>query len=136
MAVSINSNISSLQAQRRLTDSTRQLLNSFTKLSSGLRINKASDDAAGLAIGSNLITEVRQLKTQRGPDIVLSGSSTITSTLLEHGVVDEVWLAVYPILLGAGKRFFAEGTAAVRFELSSTQAFPSGIVLNRYDVKM
>jgi dihydrofolate reductase len=89
-----------------------------------------------VAIGSNLIAEVRQLKTQTGPDIVLSGSSTITSTLLEHGVVDEVWLAVYPILLGVGKRFFAGGVTPVRFELSSTQAFPSGIVLHRYDVKM
>jgi len=41
-------------------------------------------------------------------------------------------LIVYPVLLGAGKRFFAEGTPARAFTLDSTQAFPSGIVLNTY----
>ena len=55
-------------------------------------------------------------------------------TLLEHGLADEVLLGIYPVLLGTGKRFFAEGTAARSFELVSTQAFPSGIVFNTYKV--
>jgi dihydrofolate reductase len=41
-------------------------------------------------------------------------------------------LAVYPVLLGTGKRFFAEGTPPRSFELLSTQAMPSGILFNRY----
>ena len=53
---------------------------------------------------------------------------------IEHGLADEVVLAVYPVLLGTGKRFFAEGTPARSFELGSTQAFPSGIILSTYKV--
>ena len=60
------------------------------------------------------------------------GSSTLTSTLLEHGLADEVLLFVYPVLLGKGKRFFAEGTPPRAFELASTKALSSGIVMNAY----
>lgn len=58
----------------------------------------------------------------------------LTSSVLEHGLADEVWLLVYPVLLGAGKRFFAEGTPARAFALLSTQATPSGITISRYKV--
>jgi dihydrofolate reductase len=65
---------------------------------------------------------------------VLSGSSTLTSTLLEHGLADEAVLIVSPVLLGTGKRFFAEGTPAQTFELVNTTATPSGVLLNTYRV--
>jgi dihydrofolate reductase len=74
------------------------------------------------------------LKSQDGPDLVLWGSSTLTSTLLEHGLADEVMLVVYPALLGAGKSLFAEGTPGRSFELVSTQALPSGIIISNYRV--
>ena len=61
--------------------------------------------------------------------LILWGSSTLTSTLLEHGLADEVLLIVYPVLLGTGKRFFAEGTPPRSFELVSTKATPSGVIL-------
>ena len=64
----------------------------------------------------------------------LSGSSTLTSTVLERGLADEVVLIVSPVLLGTGKRFFAEGTPARSFELVSTQATPSGVILSTYKV--
>lgn len=79
-------------------------------------------------LGPDLAEGVRQVKSEDGPDLVLCGSSTLTSTLLEHGLADELVLVVYPVLLGTGKRLFAEGTAAQSFELASTQALPSLIV--------
>ena len=85
-------------------------------------------------LGPDIIEGVGRIKSQEGPDLVLSGSSTLTSTLLNHGLADEVLLAVYPVLLGTGKRFFAEGTAARSFELVSTIAFPSGIIFSAYKV--
>ena len=85
-------------------------------------------------LGPDIVSGLRRIKSQDGPDIVLSGSSTLTSTLLEHGLADEVLLAVYPILLGTGKRFFAEGTPARSFELVSTKAMPSGVILSSYKV--
>ena len=54
MSITIGSNISSLKAQRQLTKSTASLSSTYSKLSSGMRINKASDDAAGLAIADSL----------------------------------------------------------------------------------
>jgi dihydrofolate reductase len=83
-------------------------------------------------VGPDVVEGVRRVKSQDGPDLILSGSSTLTSALLEHGLADEVLLVVYPVLLGTGKRFFAEGTPPRSFELAATRAFPSGIVFNTY----
>jgi dihydrofolate reductase len=87
-----------------------------------------------VALGPDFAEDIRRLKAQDGPDLILSGSSTLTSTLLEHGQADEVLLAVYPVLLGTGKRFFAPGTSPRSFELVSTMAFPSGIIFSTYKV--
>ncbi len=85
-------------------------------------------------LGPDLVLGLRRIKAQDGPHLILWGSSTLTSTLLEQGLADEVLLIVYPALLGTGKRLFAEGTPARAFELVSTHAFPSGIILNAYKV--
>ncbi len=85
-------------------------------------------------LGPDIVEDIRRIKSQDGPDLILSGSSTLTSTLLEHGLADEVLLIVYPVLLGTGKRIFAEGTPARAFELASTRALSSGIVINAYKV--
>jgi dihydrofolate reductase len=85
-------------------------------------------------VGPDLVEGIRRIKSQDGPDLLLWGSSSLTSTVLEHGLADEVLLIVYPALLGTGKRFFAEGTPARAFELVSTQAFPSGVILSAYKV--
>jgi dihydrofolate reductase len=84
--------------------------------------------------GPDIVAGIRRIKSQDGPNLVLSGSSTLTSTLLEHGLADEVLLVVYPVLLGTGKRFFAEGTPPRTFELVSTKAMPTGIISNLYKV--
>ena len=83
-------------------------------------------------LGPNLVEDIRRIKSQHAKDLVLSGSSTLTSTVLEHGLAEEIVLIVSPVLLGAGKRLFAEGTPARSFELVSTQATPSGVMLNVY----
>lgn len=83
-------------------------------------------------LGPDIVEGICRVKLQDGPDLILSGSSTLTSTVVERGLADEVVLVVYPVLLGAGKRFFAEGTPARSFELVSTTAMPSGIILSHY----
>ena len=85
-------------------------------------------------IGPAIVEDIRRIKSQDGPDLVLSGSSTLTSTVLEQGLADEVVLIVSPVLLGAGKRFFAEGTPASAFVLVSTHATPSGVILSTYKI--
>jgi len=83
-------------------------------------------------IGPDIVNDIGRIKSQDGPNLILCGSSTLTATLIEHGLADEVWLIVYPVLLGRGKRFFAEGTPARSFELASNKALPSGILINAY----
>ena len=85
-------------------------------------------------IGPDIAEGVRRIKAQDGPDLVLSGSSTLTSALLEHGLADELVLIVSPVLLGTGKRLFAQGTPGQAFELASTTSTPTGVLLNTYKV--
>ena len=84
------------------------------------------------ALGSDLPDSVRRIKAKNGPDVVVTGSSTLISMLLDHGLADEVILLVNPIVLGKGKRFFEGGSLPRSFALGSSKAMPSGILVNIY----
>jgi serine phosphatase RsbU (regulator of sigma subunit)/dihydrofolate reductase len=84
------------------------------------------------AVGSDLVDNVRRIKAKIGPDLIVPGSSTLTSVLLDHGLADEVVLLVNPIVLGKGKRFFEGGSLPRGFALGSSMALPSGILVNVY----
>jgi len=81
-------------------------------------------------LGPDTVEDIRRIKSQTGPNLILWGSSTLTSTLFEHGLADEITLIVYPVLLGTGKRLFAEGTSPRSFELIDTKALQSGVILH------
>ncbi|SNT09188.1 Dihydrofolate reductase [Noviherbaspirillum humi] len=83
-------------------------------------------------LGPDIVESIRRIKSEDGPNLILSGSSTLASAVLIHGLADEILLAVYPVLLGTGKRFFAERTPACAFELAGTKAMPSGVILVTY----
>jgi dihydrofolate reductase len=85
-------------------------------------------------LGPDVAEGVRRVRASDGPDLVLCGSSTLTSTLLGNGLVDELLLIVYPIVLGTGKRFVAEGTPGRSLALAETTTTPAGVVLSRYQV--
>jgi dihydrofolate reductase len=78
-------------------------------------------------IRDNVIDSVRALKAQPGKDILTDGSSQLVHALLEHDLVDELHLLVYPLTLGAGKRVFANGVHA-NFTLRSATPYPTGVV--------
>jgi dihydrofolate reductase len=84
------------------------------------------------ALGPDIVEGIGRITAKEGPDLIVWGSSTLTSTLLEHGLADEILLFVYPVLLGIGKRIFAEGTPPRAFSLDSTKALPSGIIVSSY----
>lgn len=83
-------------------------------------------------LGPDAMEGVRRLKAQDGPDLIVCGSATLTSVLLAQGWVDEVMLAVYPLLLGRGKRCFADSADPREFALVSSRATPSGVLMNTY----
>ncbi len=83
-------------------------------------------------LGADIIESVRDLKAKGGPDLVLWGSATLTTVLLEQGLVDEVVLIVYPLLLGPGKRCFSDTATPRELALVSTKATSSGVLVNTY----
>ena len=83
-------------------------------------------------LGADLLGGVRRLKATDGPDLIVWGSSTLTSVLLGQGLVDEVVLIVYPVLLGRGKRFFSDSVDPRELAFVSTKASPTGVLLNHY----
>ena len=86
------------------------------------------------SLGADVMEGIRRLKAQDGPDLVVCGSSTLTTALFEQRLVDEMMLAVYPVLLGRGKRIFASaaGAAPREFAFLSSKATPTGVLLNTY----
>ena len=85
-------------------------------------------------IRGDVIESVRALKEQPGRDILTDGSSQLVHALLEHGLVDELHLLVYPITLGKGKRVLPDGVHAA-FELLSATPYPTGVVGLRYALR-
>jgi len=83
-------------------------------------------------LGSDIVTGIRRAKSIDGPHLIVWGSSTLTPVLLEHELVDEVLLLVFPVLLGTGKRFFSDGTPPRELALVSTKAVSSGVIISTY----
>jgi len=84
------------------------------------------------ALGTDVLAGVRRIKSTDGPVLIVWGSSTLTSVLLEQGLVDEVVLVVYPVLLGQGKRFFCDSADPRELALVSTKASSTGVLVNTY----
>jgi dihydrofolate reductase len=83
-------------------------------------------------LGTDVMEGIRRVKSTDGPDLIVWGSSTLTSPLLGQGLVDEVVLSVYPVLLGRGKRFFSDSADPRELALVGTKATPSGVLINTY----
>jgi dihydrofolate reductase len=77
--------------------------------------------------------EVKKLKEQDGPEIQVHGSGNLIQTLLKHDLVDELWLKIFPVTLGIGKRLFAEGTNPAGFRLLLSEISPSGVIIASYE---
>lgn len=80
----------------------------------------------------DVIEEIKKLKKEDGPDLHVYGSGNFIQTLLKHDVVDELWLKIFPITLGPGKKLFAEGTIPAAFTLSSSSVSPKGVIIANY----
>lgn len=83
-------------------------------------------------LGGDVASKIRQLKQEAGRDLHVYGSSTLIQTLIAHELVDEFWLKIYPLILGRGKRLFADGILPTAFNLTTGQISPSGVIIANY----
>jgi dihydrofolate reductase len=86
-----------------------------------------------VCITGDVVSHIRKLKEEEGPNLWVWGSGNLIQTLLEHNLIDRIELWIYPITLGGGKRFFAEGAHAQLFKLSESQVSTTGVILATYE---
>jgi dihydrofolate reductase len=97
-----------------------------------------SHEARELAWGpSHLITgdvaaEIQKVKDQDGPMLQVHGSSELIQTLLKNDLVDALWLKIFPVTLGIGKRLFGDGAVPAAFTLEESKATPQGVIVASY----
>jgi dihydrofolate reductase len=85
-------------------------------------------------IKDNVVERVRALKEQPGKNILMDGSSTLIHALARNDLIDEYSLLVYPVILGGGKKVFADGSRT-NLRLLETKSFPTGVTLVHYAVE-
>ena len=83
-------------------------------------------------IDGDVVAKLKELKQQDGPTLQVHGSGNMIQTLLKNDLVDEMWLKIFPVTLGKGKKLFAEGTIPAKFELTESQVSPKGVIFANY----
>ena len=83
-------------------------------------------------IKGNIPEEVDKLKQQEGKYILVFGSADLMNTLVRHGLVDELRLMVFPIIVGKGKRLFEDGEDGRTLKLVDSKTFGTGVVSLAY----
>lgn len=78
------------------------------------------------------VADIEKLKNTDGADIKVWGSSELVHLLLAHDLVDELWLKIYPVLLGEGKRLFNNSTIPAAFTLTESLVTPGGVIFANY----
>ncbi|MCL5021537.1 MAG: dihydrofolate reductase family protein [Bacteroidetes bacterium] len=78
------------------------------------------------------VDDIEELKNSEGSDIQVHGSGNLVQTLLKHNLVDELWLKIFPLTLGKGKKLFDNGTIAAAFTLTDSLITPNGVIFANY----
>ena len=78
------------------------------------------------------VDDIKMLKNSEGSDIQVHGSGNLVQTLLKHDLVDELWLKIFPITIGTGKRLFGEGTVPSAFTVTESLVTPNGVIFVNY----
>jgi dihydrofolate reductase len=104
-------------------------LNTLPKYVASRTLDRA--DWKGSTLVRDVAVEVAQLKARLGGgELQVHGSPGLAQTLLQHELIDELYLLTFPILLGAGKRLFGTGTVPTAFQLIASQATSTGVVIS------
>jgi len=78
------------------------------------------------------LADIKKLKSSKGSDIKVWGSSKLIQLLLKNDLVDELCLIIYPLTLGKGKRLFDNGPIPAAFTLTESAVTPKGVIVGNY----
>ena len=84
-------------------------------------------------IGGDVAEYVAELKRQDGPEIQVHGSPGLIQTLLEHDLIDEFRIWIFPLVIGTGKRCFGDGTVPAALRLVDSTTSKTGVTINTYE---
>jgi dihydrofolate reductase len=85
-----------------------------------------------VVIKDAVVEEIKKLKSQDGPDLHVWGSGNFAQTLFKNDLADELWLKIYPLALGTGKKLFGDGTIPAAFALTGSSVTPKGVIVANY----
>ena len=106
--------------------------NPFANIKSYVFSNTVKKPFAGAElISGNIVEQVKTIQQQPGKNIWLWGGASLTTSFMNAGLIDEMNLAVHPIVLGAGKALFNDIDGRKQFTLKSSEAYSSGLVMLR-----
>lgn len=108
-------------------------INSMRKLVASTTLG-SSDWHDTTVIASDLEGAVRAVKQEDGGPVIVAGSRSVAHALLRAGLVDELHLQVFPLVLGSGMRVFPDTAEPIRLELESSRPVANGVVLQSYRV--
>jgi len=94
------------------------------------RTKKKSDWENSVFLKS--LADIKKLKKSKGSDIQVHGSGKLIQLLLKNDLVDELWLKIYPLTLGKGKKLFESGTIPAAFTLTESLVTPTGVIIANY----
>jgi dihydrofolate reductase len=80
----------------------------------------------------DVASEVAELKRRYPRELQVHGSAGLAQTLLEHDLVDELNLMIFPVVLGTGKRLFGNGTVPTALELETSRTSSTGVIMTRF----
>jgi dihydrofolate reductase len=78
------------------------------------------------------VDEIRKIKETDGPDLQVHGSASLIQALFANDLVDELWLKIFPVILGSGKRLFEGGAIPHAFTLTQSKTSPAGVIVANY----
>ena len=84
-------------------------------------------------LNGNISEKITQIKQEKGADLHVYGSANLMQTLLKNDLVDEFWLKIFPIILGRGKKLFADGAIPAAFKMTECKVTSNGVIVANYE---
>jgi dihydrofolate reductase len=110
-----------------------EMMNGYPKHVVSRTLQEPLEWNSSTLVRGNVAEEINELKQRPGKDILVFGSAALAGTLLDHDLIDEYRIMVFPIVVGSGKHLFEDGIDTVVLKLAKTETFGSGVVVLTYE---